>query len=45
MPDPKEDMAEVVIEAVLRVIWDFRVELVFTGTFGTFVFLGQPRLR
>ncbi len=41
MPDPKEDMAEVVIEAILRVIWDFRIELVFAGTLGTFVYLAN----
>ncbi len=41
MPNPKEDTAEVIIEAILRVIWDFRVELVFAGTFGTFVYLAS----
>ncbi len=44
MRSPEEDVAEVIIEAVLRSLWSFRVELVFAGASGTLWFVASQRV-
>src|SRR5665811_1678062 len=44
MRSHEEDAAEAIIEAILRVVWAFRVELVLAGTLGTLWILASHRL-
>ena len=44
MRSPEEDVAEVIIEAVLRSLWGFRREMVFAGASGTLWFVASQRV-
>ena len=44
MRSPEEDVAEAIIEAVLRSLWGFRVELVFAGASGMLWFVASQRV-
>ena len=44
MRSHEEDVAEAIIEAILRVVWAFRVELVLASTLGTLWILASYRL-
>jgi hypothetical protein len=44
MRSHEEDVAEAIIEAIVRSLWAFRVELIFIGTFGGLGLLANYRL-